>query len=1547
MLKKEINNIELSIETPYEIQLVNIPAGIYRLRIIHQSRAVFDRPRSLFFTFDIPGLTPQEIRDLLGLKDISAQNGVFAYAGGGEEKAGFYVQEVELNVTQELSLLTLGIKTFLENNNLLVDSIFIHKMVKPLQQLKDEFKVTSYEESNDQLSLYLDNDIVVYQFPQNVFLIKEEKYTFEADINEEAVVYLFVECLTSKSNKKGVVANITFYNKFDNIINKPYQGMNSSKLFDSYFYIYADTNNIVRKYPISVPSGAFRIKVELVNFLVAEGVRFSCNSKLVIDQTSQKKNEGYYLKNFEKIIDDAKKIPDSNGSRFYEKLKIKVGVVGDVLTYEVYKDIFEEAYYLGDHNYKDFLYKDLDLIVYARKADDKKEFNENIETALNYIVELSNDQGIKTVYQSPENKIPDYLLPIVKKIDYVLVFNEDHIEAYREKLEHNNVFYIDYGIHPLFNNPIGSRRNIRNAVLFSESYLQDRSALDTDINTIFDSILDISDELYIADENHFKKLKNIIDYNKFQHYSVPPITEQSQLQKVQKLFRYNLHFTFDKSSSLELKRIIYNWQAQGLGIISNYSKAIFNNFPEIRVIPYKQDMSFDFEDISLEEYKNQIDSLRLVYNLKTSYQIVGELIEKLGLNVVKNSNKYVAIICDSKNDLILDSFNKQNYPYKILIESKDLRNWKTIRDKYNVFYFSWFDENNLYEDNYIADLINGFKYTDSDYITKNSYFDSRGNWIKGKEHEYTDYLLGKELTVFSCKNFQPIDFIDYGYSEKIFLPNGYSIDPFELNYIIYLKSNNLKKRPYTLSVIVPIFNNGDFLLKKCIPSLKRNKIWNDMEVLLIDDGSTDNVTLETINRLTSQYSNVYAYFYPSGGSGSASRARNKGIENSTASLLTFLDPDNEISPGGYDQLVNLYYEASEKGSLPVDFISGYHVKISDSITVIGKHSNRKLRMFLSFRKHFFDKGKFPVIATQPAVITKEFIKRAELKFVESAVGQDTLFGWEVLINASRGGFTDRAYLLYYADRQGSVTNTVDLDYFKKKLILEKAQVSFLKENKLLDLYINNHFEHFLKNWYLKKLQQVDISLKSEVEKILNQICKLYSDNIQVINGSIENRHDKRNLSLTEEIEIYQSYISKYQNNKITLDLNQNSKVVFILHSSLPYLSGGYATRAHGLIKGIKKSGIEVYPYTRPGFPNDLKRKNLQKAFPIIDEIDGINYRRMSSEINRLENHEKVYMLKTIKKYKEIFEKEEPAIVHGRSTYLISLPAYIAALSLGIPFVYEVSGLWELVFESRSDASENLEKIERIRALETLVMRGADQILTLTSDMKDEIISRGVPEDKITLVPNSVDTNQFLKVNKDLNLQKSLNLSDDQFVFGYIGSFVEYEGLDDLIYAFNKVALDMPKAKLLLVGSGNVKSKIVELAITSPYSDRIIILDRVPHEEVINYYSLLDVVVFARKGWDVCERVSPMKPFEAMACEKVVLASSVKALRDIVNDGVTGFIFNKDSIEDLSLHLVKLYSQKEILPEVGKMARDWVVKNRSWEKAGKGVVDLYSSIIFSS
>jgi glycosyltransferase involved in cell wall biosynthesis len=260
---------------------------------------------------------------------------------------------------------------------------------------------------------------------------------------------------------------------------------------------------------------------------------------------------------------------------------------------------------------------------------------------------------------------------------------------------------------------------------------------------------------------------------------------------------------------------------------------------------------------------------------------------------------------------------------------------------------------------------------------------------------------------------------------------------------------------------------------------------------LVDDGSTDQETLATLANLEAIYPNVRLKLNNDGGSGSASRPRNQGLDMASAPLITFLDPDNEIAPGAYDLLMTLYCEANQSQSEPVEFVSGFHVKVAEDVKVIGKHTLKRLSIINDFKKGYFDRGRFPVIATQSAIISKDFLDFNKIRFVERSAGQDTLFGWELIAKAKCGGFSGDAYIIYYADRADSVTNKVDLSYFNKKLLLEEKQVCFLKENNLFDIFLSNHFDRFMSDWYLLKLKKVVPQDYEKSVSVLSKICSLY------------------------------------------------------------------------------------------------------------------------------------------------------------------------------------------------------------------------------------------------------------------------------------------------------------------------------------------------------------------------------------------------------------------------------------------------------------------------
>jgi glycosyltransferase involved in cell wall biosynthesis len=291
-----------------------------------------------------------------------------------------------------------------------------------------------------------------------------------------------------------------------------------------------------------------------------------------------------------------------------------------------------------------------------------------------------------------------------------------------------------------------------------------------------------------------------------------------------------------------------------------------------------------------------------------------------------------------------------------------------------------------------------------------------------------------------------------------------------------------------------------------------------------------------------------------------------------------------------------------------------------------------------------------------------------------------------------------------------------------------------------------------------------------------------------------------------------------------------------------------------------------------------------------------------------------------------------------------LAVVYAARKLGIKSVYEVRGLWEVTRMSRQPEWEGSEHYNMIRNLEAQAAKGADAVLSITNALKEEMISRGVPAEKITVVSNGVHVDRFQPLQKDTNLANELGIAN-KTVIGFIGSFVQYEGLEYIVDAVEILVNQGYKDIVaLMVGDGAVADEVRQRVTDKNLDDYFIFTGRIPHEEVEGYYSLVDIAPLPRKGLPVCEMVSPLKPFEAMAMGKVVLASNVAALSEIVQDGYNGVLFEKDNIKDLASKLEMLINDSTLRKRIGKQAREWVERERDWKHLSKKVIEVYKGLL---
>ena len=385
--------------------------------------------------------------------------------------------------------------------------------------------------------------------------------------------------------------------------------------------------------------------------------------------------------------------------------------------------------------------------------------------------------------------------------------------------------------------------------------------------------------------------------------------------------------------------------------------------------------------------------------------------------------------------------------------------------------------------------------------------------------------------------------------------------------------------------------------------------------------------------------------------------------------------------------------------------------------------------------------------------------------------------------------------------------------------------------------------------------------------------------------------------------------------------SENFKTITILHSSLPHHPGGYSNRAQGLLQGVSKLGVELIGYTRPGFYRERVDKKATQPFP-TDTVENITYHHLAGTVPRGRG-EFQYMESCIDIYKDIFANEKPDVVHVRSTFLIALPAIIAARSLGIPVVYEVSGLWELVYEGRGEIGRS----NRATRMEDASVTSATRTVTMNSAMATLLKNRIGQPLEIGLVPNAVDLSKFDQL-------PAWEEQEEQYDLGYIGSLVDYEGLDVLLHAIAHLRDQRFQFTAKIVGRGHRLSLLKDLVTSLGLNGLVTFTGPVPADEVQTHFAQIRTIVLPRKSTPATECVTPLKPFEAMASKRALITSDVSALNELSQGGTATTVFKSGdhiALANAILHLSEDDLQRE--SQISK-AYEMVRGYHSWDNIAR-------------
>lgn len=419
-------------------------------------------------------------------------------------------------------------------------------------------------------------------------------------------------------------------------------------------------------------------------------------------------------------------------------------------------------------------------------------------------------------------------------------------------------------------------------------------------------------------------------------------------------------------------------------------------------------------------------------------------------------------------------------------------------------------------------------------------------------------------------------------------------------------------------------------------------------------------------------------------------------------------------------------------------------------------------------------------------------------------------------------------------------------------------------------------------------------------------------------------------------------ISRLQSPRIaqsdSIRFKVSDRVAYAASHSYPYSSNGYAIRTHGIASALSKCGHSVHVISRPGRPWDLPGFD-DSRFPAHVDHDNVRYLylRKPSGIGRSQVD---YITASTDAFKELFRLFKPSAVLAASNWENALPAAIAARELGLPYAYEVRGFWEISRIATDPSWKGSKEYKKEVEMETLVASQAERVFTLNRFMREELVSRGVLESKIELVPNGYGELPNSSANPKIT-RASIGCTT-KFVVGYVGSFSAYEGLDELVRACSALRRQGLDLSLVLVGSGNSlgtaeastqcaeSERLMRLAKKSSFGQYLHLAGRVPFASVNDYYALIDLVVIPRKQIEVCDLVSPLKPLEAASYSKPTLVSSVRPLSEWCEQSHAAIPFIAGNSKDLQEKIQRLLEDEALRSELGLCGRKYIASNRQWK-----------------
>lgn len=404
---------------------------------------------------------------------------------------------------------------------------------------------------------------------------------------------------------------------------------------------------------------------------------------------------------------------------------------------------------------------------------------------------------------------------------------------------------------------------------------------------------------------------------------------------------------------------------------------------------------------------------------------------------------------------------------------------------------------------------------------------------------------------------------------------------------------------------------------------------------------------------------------------------------------------------------------------------------------------------------------------------------------------------------------------------------------------------------------------------------------------------------------------------------------------------QPNSVLHLVTNSLPYTQAGYTIRTHNIIAAQLAAGISAAAVTRYGYPiniGNFSSGNKTELASFSGE-QTITYHHLIP--TRFASNSELEVAATAAT--KLVAKLRPSVLHAATDFVNGEIAAAVSVATDLPFAYEVRGFLEQSWLTKSP-SNTIESdfYQEFLRRETNVMRRAAAITTLSETMKAEIVKRGITAEKIHLVPNAVSDQLLKEVKSASEARVQLQLPELP-TFGIATTLYPFENVSLLITALEQLWQEGKQAQLLIVGDGPEIVNLSAQANSSAVAKHIHLVGRKPFEQTITHYQAMDVFCVPRTQSLVTELVTPLKPIEAMALGRPVIASNLPALAELINHEQTGLLVAPDSAAALTEAISGLLYDSGHRQRLAAAAKDWVAETRTWSQVAKTYQQVYQQL----